>query len=362
MGKETSHYLDLMRFLAAVEVLIDHGKRESITGGFLYLFGQFGQEAVAIFFVISGVVISHAVTKRQTTAREYATARLSRLWSVVVPAIGLTIVLDLIGSSVAPALYANPALPPMWAFNLGSLERALAPILFVNQIGSWHIVPGTNGPFWSLGYEFWYYAAFGVVCFVAGIRRYVLLVLVALLVGLHILFLAPIWALGVAAHHTLGRGRPSAAHWLLWCASGIGMLAVLALKYRLFGALLSAGGYEKTLWEKYPIAILFTINLIAFDRISPAFRLISDKIGSAIRACAARTFSLYLYQAPLLFFFGALTWHLHDQAARTSLVYAGTLLSVIMLSEVTETRRRVVARLLDRVATPNAATCRQKDR
>src|SRR5579872_4558365 len=134
MNEETSCYLDLARFTAAIEVLITHAKRESITGGFLGTFGQYGHEAVAVFFVVSGVVISHSVRNRRGGPTDYFIARLSRLWSVVIPAVVLTLALDTAGHWLAPQLYEIASLQPLWHLDFASLGRALAPIFFVNQI------------------------------------------------------------------------------------------------------------------------------------------------------------------------------------------------------------------------------------
>jgi hypothetical protein len=226
------------------------------------------------------------------------------------------------------------------------VARALAPIFFVNQISFWDISPGTNGPFWSLPCEFWYYCAFGGIYYLRGRLLYVLLFLILLVAGARTLSLAPIWVMGVGLYFLLGKGRPSLFFWILWVTSAAGIIAVLVLKYRIFGAILKHEGLESLLCETYPIAILFTINLFAFDRVSSSFLGVTKRVGPSIRVCAARTFSLYLYQAPLLFFMGALTFHLSDGPLRIFAVYAGTLVSIVTLAGVTELRRRDVARWL----------------
>src|SRR5216684_7017015 len=113
MRRETSLYLDLARILAASAVFVHNAKKESITSGFLSPLGQFGDEAVIIFFVISGIVIAYVTHQRENSAVSYALARLSRLWSVIIPAVILTVILDCIGPHIDPAVYDVFQLP-LW--------------------------------------------------------------------------------------------------------------------------------------------------------------------------------------------------------------------------------------------------------
>ena len=352
MSRETSLYLDLMRILAAVSVFLNHLKRDSITGGFLKPLGVYGTEGVVLFFVISGVVIAHVAATREGGARSYGIARLARLWSVVVPAVLLTIALDLIGSRLAPALYAEPALPPLWGLDLASLGRAVATLLFVNQFGPWNVSPGTNGPFWSLSFEFWYYAAFAALCYARGWTRIGLVALFVAAVGGPILTLWPMWLLGVAVHHLIrGGGRGGPVDGALWLGSGLVMAVLLALKYKvIYGLAKFIDVAQADLAEKYALALLFSLHLYAFSRIGHAWSALPRSASTVIRAVAGRSFSLYLYQAPLLFFFGALTAEMTSRGWRIAIIILGTLSSVALLAQVTELRKRVLAGWLSAVA------------
>src|SRR4051812_7117966 len=98
-----SLYLDLMRFLAAVAVFLDHLTSFPITGvedgprQGLLLIGNYGQSAVTVFFVMSGFVIAYVTTSRENSGWSYSVSRVSRLYSVVVPALLLTFGFDLAG-------------------------------------------------------------------------------------------------------------------------------------------------------------------------------------------------------------------------------------------------------------------------
>ena len=54
MSGTLSIYLDIVRFAAALVVFLGHAADSRFTGGFLWQFNLINQEAVTIFFVLSG--------------------------------------------------------------------------------------------------------------------------------------------------------------------------------------------------------------------------------------------------------------------------------------------------------------------
>src|SRR5438045_2563532 len=98
-------FLDLMRFSAAVVVLLHHLTSAQINSVLPRV--TIGHEAVIVFFVMSGFVIAYVVHGRERSIEHYAAARLGRLYSVVLPALVLTFTLDRIGRAASPALYAH---------------------------------------------------------------------------------------------------------------------------------------------------------------------------------------------------------------------------------------------------------------
>src|SRR5262249_22080521 len=104
MPAATSVFLDLLRIAAAFTVFVHHCAQfwnariyEATT--------RLAHSAVVVFFVLSGYVIAWSTLSRGRDARRYASARLARLYSVVIPALVLTGVLYFWGSSVASAFY-----------------------------------------------------------------------------------------------------------------------------------------------------------------------------------------------------------------------------------------------------------------
>ena len=352
LGRETSVYLDLVRIAAVILVFLSHAKRPDFGSNstLLATLGQYGQEGVALFFVISGVVIAHVATTRERDVWDYAVARLSRLWSVVIPAILLTVVLDTVGRRIDPRLYDNPLIPA-WGFNLRSLWQALAPALFVNQIPGLRTVVGTNGPFWSLCFEAWYYLSFACLV-LARIPRWGRLgvaIILCLVAGPDIVIMASIWIAGNLTYHVLGRTRPGAAAWIVWILSSLAIPLVLLAKYHLarligeHGAGLSPSTAMVVVEDFIPATLLIT-NLVSFDAISANFGSVLAHARPGVKYLANRSFSLYLFQAPVLFFLGALTHAIYPRRLGFFIVVCGCLAACLALSELTEQRRPALAR------------------
>ena len=105
MPRGLSLYLDVLRFAASIEVFLFHfvAITDPLRGQPVWT--AFGAEAVIIFFVLSGYVISYAAVNRDRSVSHYATSRLSRVFSVSVPVLLLTVVLDCFGHRLYPAFY-----------------------------------------------------------------------------------------------------------------------------------------------------------------------------------------------------------------------------------------------------------------
>ena len=67
----------MLRFVAAVLVVVSHASAQSLSGGFLWSLQYIGYPAVMIFFVLSGYVISYVASEKENTLSDYATSRLA---------------------------------------------------------------------------------------------------------------------------------------------------------------------------------------------------------------------------------------------------------------------------------------------
>ena len=180
----TSIFLDLMRFSAAIVVLLHHLTATEINSVLPRV--PIGHEAVTVFFVMSGFVIAYVLHSRENSIELYTAARLGRLYSVVLPALALTWVLDGWGRAVSPELYAGTP-------HDHALLRLLVNLLFLQQNWNLTVMPLSNGPFWSLGFEFWYYVIFGGWVLLRGRARVAVVSLACLAAGPRILAAFPVW-------------------------------------------------------------------------------------------------------------------------------------------------------------------------
>src|SRR5580704_6327499 len=197
LSRGFSLYLDLVRVSVSLAVVLYHASFEE-NGGDWFRFGTIGPDAVTVFFVLSGLVISYVADTKENNLELYISSRLARLWSVLIPALALTYLVNLVGVEINPV--------PHWIVPYGSAWQLLPSALFVNELWFHSVAPLSDIPVWSIGFEFWYYVFFGVIIFAPRKWRYVAVPIVALMVGPRILLLSPIWFFGVAVYQ-LGRRR-----------------------------------------------------------------------------------------------------------------------------------------------------------
>jgi len=190
MNGTTSLYLDLIRLLTAITVFLVHANYGRFTGGLPIICNLkfLGNDGVMAFFVLSGFVIAYITDRKEIRIADYAISRFSRLYSVVIPAIILTIILDYIGSMIDYGLYDG-----WWFQSDNPIWRITSNILFIHELWFSSVRLFSNGPFWSLGYEFWYYAIFGSFFYFYGKKRYMISIALASVAGPKIILLFPVW-------------------------------------------------------------------------------------------------------------------------------------------------------------------------
>lgn len=330
MPRGFSLYLDVVRFAAAGVVLITHLAYRELSGGQLAAWRAVGNDAVMVFFVLSGLVIANAVAGRETTFRDYALSRLARLWSVVLPALAITLVLDRTGAMLNPAAY-----NAWWNASDGALWRMLSAATFTNELWFSHVRVLSNGPFWSLGYEFWFYVLFAAWTFLHGRRRVVVLAALCLLIGPKILLLSPAWVLGVVVQRHRGALPPKAA--ILLFALPIALYALFrasgtpALLY----ALTVEGLGQEAVLQRLHFSDEFLSSLILGPLVAAHFLgaraltgVLERGLGAAerlIRPLAAATFAIYLVHYPLLRFVRAVWTYDETSPVAVAVVFAMTL-------------------------------------
>lgn len=244
-------WMDFFRTAAALIVVVSHA-RDLVMADYdgrlpyapVYAATGFGHSGVVIFFVLSGFWISRSVLGRLDNAhfwRDYLIDRLTRLLIVLIPALIIGGVFDWIGIRSGYALYAGTS----GSHSIGSpvVDRLQPEVLLGNlaflqtiAVPTW----GSNGPLWSLAYEFWFYIWFPAIALLLG-RRRVSLALASLVVawfnpGIAFGFIA--WLIGLALLHLSPRAAVvRVRHWQLALCT-IGFLVVLLLSGLRTGALL----------------------------------------------------------------------------------------------------------------------------
>ena len=290
-----SLYLDLLRFCAAAEVFPYHLIMLTGPPGWRPLWASFGHEAVIVFFVLSGYVISYAAANRDTTARQFALSRLARVFSVSVPALVLTVALDWAAAPLNPALYHGFA--PLHS----PLPRFAISLLLLNE--SWISVQAfSNGPYWSLCYETAYYAIFASVFYLAGRRRGLALTAALSFAGIRTLLLLPVWLMGCWAFfenrsrywHPLVHGiwflLPVPALWFYQTVHLDRVTVELAFRFGWTSAQVDLGHSRQALSDIY-LGLAVMLHFIGAKNAGPILARLLRPIAASVRRCANYTFT-----------------------------------------------------------------------
>lgn len=332
MSRETSIYLDLLRFLAALAVLLSHVCSQSFSGSFLWPCTKLGAPAVIVFFVLSGFVIAHSVSQPGRTARSYVLARTARIYSVVLPALALTVLLDAVGMQADPSVYAGfvPVLSDPWSLPIT--------LCFLNEAwgGFDDVALGSNGPFWSLGYEVPFYVWFGCAWYLRGRARLVLLAITVLVVGPGVLALFPMWLLGLGLRR-MGAGLvpTPGIGWMLCAGSLLGAAAIIWCRTASVD-LTEHRGVE--LAADHLLALLFAVHLAGFMAVAPQCAGLLRPIEAPIRWLAGSTFTLYLLHQPVVTCMKALSpWPVESAWFRTGMI-AVPIAASLAVASLTERR------------------------
>jgi len=291
-------------------------------------------DAVIVFFVLSGYVIASTAKEKCRCARDYTVARLSRLYSVVVPALLLTLVLWPLGRELDPALYGQYE-------RSGTGLRYLLTFFHLNETWFIDAYPPTNTPFWSLGYEAWYYVLFGVAWFVRPWRKCVfVLVLCALAVGPKVLLLLPAWLVGAAA--CFWRDRLAVGRGLATIGFALSLTATVSAMCWLPDW---PGAPGSAPWYFSGAAITDSLTSVGLAGTIWCFNrafgtvLLFEPVHRVVRWCANHTFSLYLFHAPLVIFTTALIPPLGMNLWTSMIVMLAILLVIIGLGAFVEAQR-----------------------
>lgn len=361
MNRRFSLYLDLVRFLAAFTVLLSHLAYSRFTdGNYLFLrHWNIGSDVVVLFFVLSGLVIAYTAETKDKTLGAFAFNRLTRVWSVAIPAVVLTVVLDRLGSHFNPQAYTG-----WWfaAHDAGSM--LFYGLTFSTEWGLFPFRLGSNGPYWSLSYEVAYYALFAAAFYLRGPWRAAALILMVPLFGIRPLMLMPCWLLGLFVWRKLRDGFEvsQARAWFLALAPlaiyvvalSVGMpklllgLTKLAIDPRYLNGLLNFS--NEFIWNNL-LGLLAAAHFLGVAVLYRRAREVDrPRIDAAIRWLAGGSFSLYLLHYPVLQFAEAMLPEDWPQIVRHPSLLAIGLLACFLGAALFERRLGAFRAVLRRIA------------
>lgn len=346
MDKTFSTLLDLARFSAAMLVFVHHSE-QILKDNRLSAFASFGHDAVIFFFILSGFVIGYVSSTKEKTIIDYTIARSARLFSVALPSLILVCLLINIGGVFFPSTYSIYG-ETNWPSVLFSS------LLFLNQSWLLGVSVPTNGPYWSVSYEAWYYAIFGITYYITGAKKYIAVTLAILVAGPKIILLMPIWISGILCfkvHDKLCTKKLTgyiaialSSGLYLWIRSKNIDDIIFIYSANLLGGedyLNSNLGFSKRFLPDFIIAALFVLLFYGIYMIRNDISWIIEKLTPKIKTLSAYTFSLYLLHFPLLVFFS-------EAIKNTWLAMLACLITITLIGYFTETRKHALARIIKR--------------
>jgi peptidoglycan/LPS O-acetylase OafA/YrhL len=306
--------------------LVDYAAARPFRGLFgSYVIGGFGHEAVIVFFVLSGFFIATSVlgvtNPRPFSWACYLLNRFTRLYVVYLPALALTAIWDLSGMYLFGAehtVYAGEV--PGGHMDVSDVGRTIGlPTLLGNLafLQDFLVRPyGSNGPLWSLSYEFWFYITFPLLVGTGGPWRRGAMAAAALTIiaagGRDFLFFFSIWLMGALVagiwpRLAALRSRRSAAP--AFIAFGFFLGVLVAARLRAFGPL-----WRGDLALGLATSLFFAVLLSGSRRdgagdtpvqargLRDQLRKRYASVGAALAGCS---YTLYLVHYPPLIFLNA---------------------------------------------------------
>ncbi len=299
MSPGKSSFLNFLRWTAALLVVVGHADMNlrSFQGigekwnSFGYI-GLHSHAAVMIFFVLSGYVVSYATNKKYAIGnygfRSYFLDRWSRIYSVLLPAIIFTLLIDYCGNHFI-SVYLDPAFLPQDHFVI----RLFFNVFSLQGIQGYRVQLGSNPALWSIGYEFTFYFLYGLMFFRGGLFLKKLLIPVILLIlvviGYKMVVYFCIWLFGVVIHHATCKYRSTRFQPNAWV---ILLLIIFSNHFINYNNIFNL----PELFRDVVFAITIACALIFNPPPPPKWQV-------RVHAyCADFSYSIYAFHMPLIFF------------------------------------------------------------
>lgn len=292
MESQKSLFLDFIRISAALVVLYGHAVLifYGDTDSSPFLISNMRHFAVVLFFVLSGYVIGFTTKVNNRGAKQYTVARLSRLYSMLLPALVVTYFIE-----IAINYYNSNTLDVDFISNI----RYLITFSFMNEFWFLSSAPRINGALWSVSFEFFFYLIFGVYLFTnTKIKKIIYTCIAGIFAGPKILLMFPIWISGYLAfvyNDKLLKFKSYFFFILCLLATYVSYLFLKPYPYLI--------GYKPFYFANqfltdFITGLLFALSIMVLPENKELN--ISDKFVKQFREIADYTFPIYILHYPIL--------------------------------------------------------------
>jgi len=296
------YWLDLVRFLAALIVVVTHTRgtlfveysgllasEKTLGVTVAYALTRIGNEAVVTFFVLSGFLVGGRTLCRicegKFKATDYAIDRFVRIMLPLIPALALTALISIIidGNFDVPELVAN----------ILSLQGVISPTF------------GGNQPLWSLSYEVWFYVlVFAIGLMVTNTKIHFPSVFLIIFVLCIFTYLSPVylfcWLIGVIAYVRM----PENFSWkVLSISTFLSIYSIITIQIWQDSAAVAVDNLRSYIPSLNVARILLSagialiIQQLIFIKPSTTFTKKIEHMGTVF---AASSYTLYLTHFPIL--------------------------------------------------------------
>lgn len=304
---ELSAYLDFLRFGAAIAVLVGHMDQDGLFLSWFPLVG-YGHEAVIIFFVLSGFIIYSTTVSGNRNSVDYIVLRMSRVYSVALPAIIFSTGVSLIFSK-----FFNLNVENLSNYRSFSFFDFFSNIFFLNELWSNSSQLTLNNPIWSLCYEVWYYLIFCSFFYIKNSYKWIVTLLLIFISGPAIAALFPVWLMGVwLAKKEITLIKQKLYAWLIFLST-IGMIVFINssgidIYIKIFFHE-NVPGYwrlrgSQRLITDYIIGGAILSNIMVFPMLNEWFKFFFLKNKHILKYFAGFSFSIYLFHRPFTQLYG----------------------------------------------------------
>lgn len=303
---DQSIVLDSMRLVASLAVLVSHAS-SMWSLNVLPTKKDYGHLSVIIFFVLSGYVISYTTKINKRDLSHYIQARISRLYSIALPSLIITLIVQFF------VKYSNVNLYNQYS-QKNTIFKYLSSLFFSNEVWFFSSAPSFNGPYWSLGYEFWYYVIYGLFIFRYNRASALMVVLACFFIGPKVLIMMPIWLFGVVACYFKDKLKINTKLAILYI---IISFAVFSFLFSHLNGFPFNIGYKPWFYSgqfitDYILGIIMSIIILLIPN-SNVFNIKANSKGfKNFRMIADLTFPIYLFHFPFLILFKSIHFRVND--------------------------------------------------